>query len=214
MTHSFADIAFTPAVQSLQERYGSRSQYARMQAKAGPAELGAYESEFLTAADSFYLATVSETGWPYVQHRGGPRGFLKVLSSRQIAFADFRGNLQFVSAGNAAGNDRASIIVMDYARRRRLKLLGHLRFVAVAEADPVLVRQIELPGYRARVERVALIDVAAFDWNCPQHITQRCTLDQVEEAAKPLRDRIAALEEELRAARTAVPTLRSAVADW
>ena len=206
MTHSFADIAFTPAVQSLQERYGSRSQYARMQAKAGPAELGAYESEFLTAADSFYLATVSETGWPYVQHRGGPRGFLKVLSSRQIAFADFRGNLQFVSAGNAAGNDRASIIVMDYARRRRLKLLGHLRFVAVAEADPVLVRQIELPGYRARVERVALIDVAAFDWNCPQHITQRFTLDQVEEAAKPLRDRIAALEEELRDARTAVPT--------
>ena len=206
MTHRFADIAFTPAVQSLQERYGSRSQYARMQAKAGPAELGAYESEFLAAADSFYLATVSETGWPYVQHRGGPRGFLKVLSSRQIAFADFRGNLQFVSAGNAAGNDRASIIVMDYARRRRLKLLGHLRFVAVAEADPVLVRQIELPGYRARVERVALIDVAAFDWNCPQHITQRFTLDQVEEAAKPLRDRIAALEEELRAARTAVPT--------
>lgn len=206
MRHLFADIAFTPAVQAMQEHHGSRSQYARRQAQEGNAGLGPHESDFLAAADSFYLATVSETGWPYVQHRGGPRGFIKVLSPRQIAFADFRGNQQFVSAGNAAGNDRASLIVMDYVNRRRLKLLGHLRFVAVGQADPGLVRQVELPGYRARVDRVALIDVVAFDWNCPQHITQRFTLDEVEEAATPLRDRIAALEEELRAARAAVPT--------
>jgi uncharacterized protein len=207
VSRGFAEIAFTPAVQALQEVHGSRAQYARMQAGAEPdAGLGPHESEFLLAADSFYLATVSETGWPYVQHRGGPRGFLKVLSPRQIGFADFRGNQQFVSAGNVATDDRVSIIVMDYAHRLRLKLLGHLRFVAVADADPALVRQLELPGYRARVGRVALLDLAAFDWNCPQHITQRFTLDQVEAAARPLRERIAELEEELRAARAAVPT--------
>jgi len=141
-----------------------------------------------------------------VQHRGGPRGFIKVLSPTRIGFADFRGNQQFVSAGNAAKDDRVSLLVMDYVQQRRLKLLGHLRFVAVADADPALVRQVDLPGYRAGVDRVALIDVAAFDWNCPQHITQRFTLDQVEAAARPLRERIAELEEELRAARSAVPT--------
>jgi predicted pyridoxine 5'-phosphate oxidase superfamily flavin-nucleotide-binding protein len=207
MSRGFADIAFTPAVQALQQRHGSRLQYARMQARVEPeAGLGPRESEFLAAADSFYLATVSETGWPYVQHRGGPRGFLKVLSPQQIAFADFRGNQQFVSAGNVVTDDRASIIVMDYVHRQRLKLLGHLRFIAVADAAPALVRQVELPSYRARVDRVALIDVEAFDWNCPQHITQRFTLDQVEEAARPLRERIAELEEELRSARIAVAT--------
>jgi uncharacterized protein len=207
VSRGFAEIAFTPAVQALQEFHGSRAQYARMQARAEPdAGLGSHESEFIAAADSFYLATVSETGWPYVQHRGGPRGFLKVLSPTRIGFADFRGNQQFVSAGNVTTDDRVSIIVMDYAHRLRLKLLGYLRFVAVADADPALLRQVELPGYRARVDRVALIDVAAFDWNCPQHITQRFTLDQVEAAARPLRERIAELEEELRAARVAVPT--------
>jgi len=207
VSRGFAEIAFTPAVQALQEVHGSRAQYARMQARAEPdAGLGPQESEFIAAADSFYLATVSETGWPYVQHRGGPRGFIRVLSPTRIGFADFRGNQQFVSAGNAATDDRVSLIVMDYVQRRRLKLLGHLRFVAVADADPALVRQVELPGYRARVDRVALIDVAVFDWNCPQHITQRFTLDQVEAAARPLRERIAELEEELRAARSAVPT--------
>jgi predicted pyridoxine 5'-phosphate oxidase superfamily flavin-nucleotide-binding protein len=145
--------------------------------------LGEREAEFLAQADTFYLATVSETGWPYVQHRGGPKGFLRVLSPTRLAYADFRGNLQYVSAGNAARNDRASILVMDYAQRQRLKLLGHLRFIDIAEADPALARQVELPGYRARVERVALFELAAFDWNCPQHITQRFTLDEIRQAA-------------------------------
>jgi hypothetical protein len=204
MSHRFADIAFTPAVQQLQERYGSRTQYARMQAHAGPNDaLGAREAEFLAQTDSFYLATVSETGWPYVQHRGGPRGFLKMLSATQIGFADFRGNVQYVSAGNVARNERVSIIVMDYANRRRLKLLGSLRFIEPAAADPALVRQIELPGYQARMERVALVDIAAFDWNCPQHITQRFTLEQVEAAARPLHEHVAELEAQLSAARAA-----------
>jgi predicted pyridoxine 5'-phosphate oxidase superfamily flavin-nucleotide-binding protein len=200
MSHRFAEIAFTPGVQQMQERYGSRAQYARMQASGGPNDaLGPREAEFLRQADSFYLATVGETGWPYVQHRGGPAGFVKVLSPSQIGFADFRGNVQYVSAGNTLHDDRVAIIVMDYMHRQRLKVLGHLRFVAVADADPGLVRQVELPDYRARVERVALIDVAAFDWNCPQHITQRYTLAQVEAATQPLRDRIAVLEARLAA---------------
>jgi len=171
---NFADIAFTPTVQGLQQRDGSRAQYARMQARdTADAALGEDEVEFLGRADSFYLATVSETGWPYVQHRGGPRGFLRVLSPTRIAFADFRGNRQHVSEGNVARNDRAAIIVMDYENRQRLKLLGHLRFVDIAEAEPALARAVRLPGYAAKVERVALIDVAGFDWNCPSHITPR-----------------------------------------
>lgn len=205
MSHRFADLAFTPAVQALQERAGSRAQYARMQAQGGPNDtLGPREAEFLAAADSFYMATVSETGWPYVQHRGGPVGFVRVLSPTRIGFADFRGNVQYVSAGNAATNDRVAIIVMDYVHKQRLKLLGRLRFVDVADADPEFVRRVELPEYRARMERVALIDVEAYDWNCPQHITQRFSLAQVEAASAPLRARIAELEEALQRARAPV----------
>jgi predicted pyridoxine 5'-phosphate oxidase superfamily flavin-nucleotide-binding protein len=202
MPHRFAEITFTPVVKTLQERYGSRAQYARMQAHGGPAPvLGPRESEFLAGADSFYLATVGETGWPYVQHRGGPAGFLKVRSETELAFADFRGNLQYVSAGNVEHDDRASLFVMDYVNRERLKLLGHLRFVDVQEADPALVAAVTLPGYRAKVERVATFDVAAFDWNCPQHITQRFTLAQVEAATQRLRERITTLEAQNQALR-------------
>jgi predicted pyridoxine 5'-phosphate oxidase superfamily flavin-nucleotide-binding protein len=193
---TFAEIAFTPAVQALQEAHGSRAAYARMQARSGEG-LGEREVDFLSRADSFFLATVSETGWPYVQHRGGPRGFVKVVSPARIAFADFGGNRQFVSAGNASRDDRASIIVMDYPNRARLKLLGRLRFEPFADADPELVFAVELPDYRARMERVAVIDVEAYDWNCPQHITQRFTLEEVEAASKPLHERIRQLETEV-----------------
>ncbi|HSA89133.1 MAG TPA: pyridoxamine 5'-phosphate oxidase family protein [Burkholderiales bacterium] len=173
---TFAEVAFTPAVQDRQAAWGSRAAYARMQAGSpGPEGLGEPETEFLSSADSFYMATVSETGWPYVQHRGGPPGFVKVLSPTRIAFADFRGNRQYVSAGNASRNGRVALILVDYARRRRLKLLGHLRFEDIGAAEPGLAALVELPGYRARVEHVALIDVEAFDWNCPQHITERFT---------------------------------------
>ncbi|HEY5307274.1 MAG TPA: pyridoxamine 5'-phosphate oxidase family protein [Casimicrobiaceae bacterium] len=202
MSHPFAEITFTPAVKALQEKYGSRAQYARMQARGGLAPmLGPRESEFLAGADSFYLATVGETGWPYVQHRGGPAGFLKVRSEAQLAFADFRGNLQYVSAGNVAHDDRASLFVMDYVNRERLKFLGHLRFVDVQDADPGLVAAVTLPGYRAKVERVATFDVAAFEWNCPQHITPRFTLAQVDATTRRLRERITELEGEIQALR-------------
>jgi hypothetical protein len=199
---TFAELAFTQSVQALQERHGSRAAYARMESAAeSGAGLGPREARHLADADSFYLATVSETGWPYVQHRGGPRGFVRVISPTRIAFADFGGNRQFVSVGNAARDDRASLIVMDYPNRRRLKLLGRLRFWTVDEAPRELALAVELPGYRARIERIAVIDVEAFDWNCPQHITQRFTLADLEAASKPLRDRIAQLEAEIAALR-------------
>ena len=159
---TFAEVAFTPAVRAAQAHYGSRLAGNGV----APEGLGEDEIEFLRAADSFYLATVSETGWPYIQHRGGPRGFLEVVSATRISFPDFRGNRQYVSVGNVARDDRASIIVVDYVNRRRLKLLGRLRF-----HDPDGV--VELPGYPARVERIAVFDVEARDWNCPQHITPR-----------------------------------------
>jgi uncharacterized protein len=204
---SFAELAFTPTVQAFQERYGSRAAYAGRRSEIGSGEgLGPSEAEHIAGADSFYMATVSETGWPYVQHRGGPRGFLKVVSTTRLAFADFRGNRQFVSVGNVSRDDRVSLIVMDYPKRRRLKLLGRLRFSALEEADPKLALAVELPGYRVRIERVAVIDVEAFDWNCPQHITQRFTPADIEAASKPLHERIAQLETEVAVRRQAVPT--------
>jgi predicted pyridoxine 5'-phosphate oxidase superfamily flavin-nucleotide-binding protein len=176
MSRHFAQIAFTPAVAALQARDGSRAQYARMTAEADPdPALGPRERAFLANADSFYLATVSEAGWPYVQHRGGPRGFLRVIGPTRLAYADFRGNRQHVTAGNASGNDRVALILVDYARRQRLKVMGHLASVDADAAEPALAQAVAVPGYPARVERIATIDVVAFDWNCPQHITPRFT---------------------------------------
>lgn len=176
MTHRFADLTFTDSVKAIQDQYGSRSHNDRLQENAGPNDqLGPGEAEFVAQRDSFYLATVSETGWPYVQHRGGPVGFLKVLGPNKIAYADFRGNAQMITVGNASKDDRCSLILMDYPNRRRLKILGHLRVESARDIAPELVAQVELPGYRALVERVVVIDVDAFDWNCPQHITRRYT---------------------------------------
>ncbi len=198
MTHRFAEIAFTDAVKAAQARDGSRAQYQRMTERGGPnAELAEREAAFIAARDSFYLATVGATGWPYVQHRGGPPGFLKVIDPRTLAFADFGGNRQFVSVGNAATNDRVALFLMDYAHQTRLKLLGRMRMFDLGDAPPEAVFEVELPDYPARIERVAVIDVAAFDWNCPQHITPRFTESEVRAAAQPLHDRIAALEAEL-----------------
>ncbi len=202
MTHRFAEIAFTDAVKAAQARDGSRAQYQRMTERGGPnAELAEREAAFIAARDSFYLATVGATGWPYVQHRGGPPGFLKVIDPRTLAFADFGGNRQFVSVGNAATNDRVALFLMDYAHQTRLKLLGRMRLFDLGDAPPEIVFEVELPDYPARIERVAVIEVAAFDWNCPQHITPRFTASEVRAAAQPLHDRIAALEAELALAR-------------
>jgi uncharacterized protein len=197
MGHRFAEIAFTDAVKALQSQYGMRVAPGRQADRASaPDRLGPREAEFIAARDSFYMATVSETGWPYLQHRGGPPGFLRVLDASTLGFADFRGNRQYVSTGNLSVDDRVALILLDYAAKRRLKLLGHARIVDVAE-DAGLVERLHPPGYVARAERAVLIAIEAFDWNCPQHITVRYSEAEMEEHTVALRTRIAELEAEV-----------------
>jgi len=176
MSHQFAEIMFTDGVKSAQEQYGSRARMERFAGIVGPNnELTEREADFIALRDTFYMATVNEDGWPYVQHRGGPPGFLRVLGPKQLAYADFRGNTQLLSVGNVSSNDRVSLILMDYPNRRRLKILGHMR-VENAQAVPAGdLAAIEVPEYTALVERVVYIDIVAFDWNCPQHISRRYT---------------------------------------
>ncbi len=175
MARKFAEIAFTPSVQAAQSRYGSRASAERLEGPDGGGDrLGDLEVDFIEARDGFYQATVSETGWPYVQFRGGPAGFLKVLDEGTIAYADFRGNVQYISAGNLAASDRVALILMDYANRRRLKIWARARLVHRDE-DPELLARLEDRGYRAKVERAVVLSVEAVDWNCPQHITPRYT---------------------------------------
>lgn len=188
MARAFAEIAFTPGVREVQERMGSADGYAKFLAPeaAGGDRLGEAEAAFIAARDGFYQATVSETGWPYVQFRGGPKGFLRVLDERTIAYADFRGNRQYVSVGNLTADDRVALILVDYPNRRRLKLFGHARLVGT-DADPALVHALHEPAYRARAERAVVITVAGFDWNCPQHIPERFTLEELGAELTPLR---------------------------
>ena len=197
MGNRFAEIAFTPAVQAQQVAYGSRDSYRRFSGgEPSNDRLGPKEIEFIEARDGFYLASVGETGWPYVQFRGGAPGFLRVLDEQTLAWADFRGNRQYVSVGNLGGSDRVSIFLMDYANRRRLKIFGHAEIRALG-ADDGLAARLEMPGYKAVVERAVLVQIAGFDWNCPQHITPRFTLAEIERATRPLRDRVAELEAKL-----------------
>jgi predicted pyridoxine 5'-phosphate oxidase superfamily flavin-nucleotide-binding protein len=200
MGRHYARIAFTPRVQEEQAQIGSRASYARVEAEGrDDSTLTDAEADFLAERDGVYLASVSETGWPYVQHRGGPRGFLHVLDARTIGFADLGGNRQHVSVGNIAGDDRVSLFAMDYANRRRLKILGRAR-VVTKEDDPALVARLAPEGLGDRAERAVLIAVEGFEWNCPQHITPRWTAEEL----RPLLERLQAAEAEvahLRAAR-------------
>lgn len=176
MTHRFADVTFTDSVKAAQDHYGSREHNDRLQSNWGPNdELTDREIEFIQRRDTFYLATVNEADWPYVQHRGGPIGFLKVLSPTELTYADFRGNRQLISVGNVTKNDRCSLILMDYPKRRRLKILGHMRVEDSRSSKITAIKQAGLPDYMANIERVVSIDVIAFDWNCPQYITPRYT---------------------------------------
>lgn len=196
MSHRFAEIAFTPNVKKAQEINGSRRSYARLeQGEVHHDVLGPDEASFIAERDSFYMATVSETGWPYIQHRGGPPGFIRVLDNKTIGFADFRGNRQYVSVGNLETDDRVSMILMDYPNRARLKILGRARLVELDEQDTL--NRLSLPDYRAVVERGFVITIEAFDWNCPQHITPRFTPAEIETAVAPLRQRVADLEKML-----------------
>lgn len=195
----FGTLMFTPAVQAKQTAQGSRETYARMTERPAPKGLGADEVAFLTSRSSFYMATVTETGWPYVQHRGGPVGFLKVLDPQTIGFADYRGNRQYVSAGNLASDDRVSLFAMDYPRKARLKLLGHAT-MQEAEAAPALAEKLATPD-AGKVERVVTIKIAAFDWNCPQFISPRFDTDELTALVGPeisrLETKVAELEADL-----------------
>lgn len=186
MTDTYGQIAFTDAVKSVQEVQGSRNAYARVGARPErKRRLGPEETEFIHARDSFFLASVSETGWPYVQYRGGPEGFLHVIDDHTLGFADFCGNRQYITTGNITGNDRVALLLIDFANRRRLKIFGRMHSVPQAE-DPALADALSDRDYDvlhdATVERAFLIAVEAFDWNCPQHIRPRFTEEEIRAA--------------------------------
>ena len=196
MSQSFARIAFTPLVKAEQLRHGSRSQYERVETAGSPgSSLTSHERLFIAEHDSFYLATVSETGWPYIQHRGGDAGFLHVLDDDTIAFADYRGNRQYITLGNLRHDNRVALFLMDYPSRTRLKILGRATVYEGQDAKTYL-EQLTTPDDRKLTERVITIRVEGFDWNCQQHITPRYTEDQVVQLMAPVRKRLADLEEE------------------
>ncbi|WP_144372421.1 2Fe-2S iron-sulfur cluster-binding protein [Vogesella urethralis] len=197
MPRAFATLTFTPHVKAAQTRYHSRD--ANHGFELGPdsgATLGPAEAEFIAARDSCYQATSGSNGWPYVQHRGGPVGFLQVLDAHTLAYADFRGNRQYLSVGNLGGNPRMALILMDYPNRRRLKLWCEARVVDAAD-DPALMAQLENPAYRARIERAIVLQVNAFDWNCPQHITPRFSAAEHHAELAPLQTELARLRQQL-----------------
>lgn len=196
--HTYSsDVAFTPTVKTIQARKGSRETYARQEARGGwRIEIDEYLAAFLGEANSFYLATATADGQPYIQHRGGPKGFIKILDKNTIAFADYAGNRQYITQGNLSENPRAYIFVMDYAHRRRVKLWGEAR---VVEDDPALIEALMPKGYRARPEQAMVFRIAAWDTNCPQHIPQKFDASDVAAALAARDERIAELEAELAA---------------
>ncbi len=196
MPDSFGSLVFTPAVKALQERYGSRRQYARLEESgSSPGRLGPQESEFLSERDTFYMASLGATGWPYVQHRGGPKGFLKVIDDRTIAFADFRGNRQYINTGNLMTDNRVALIMVDYPRQLRLKILGRAEIFEGEQAKEWTKKVVD-PAYKAVVERVFVIRVEAFDWNCQQHIVPRFTEEEIREVLAPAEKRMQELEQD------------------
>jgi uncharacterized protein len=194
MARAFSEIAYTPTVRAMQERQGSAQSYAKFLRPEAPRNdrLGPAEAAFIAERDGFFQASVSETGWPYVQFRGGPKGFLRVIDDKTIGYADFRGNRQYISVGNLQRDDRVSLILMDYPNQRRLKIFGRVRLVE-AEEDAALVASLHPADYDARPERAVLITVEAYDWNCQQHIPQRFTIEELEAHLAPLRAEIARL---------------------
>lgn len=197
MGRRFQELAFTPLVKQRQQEHGSRSQYERL-AERSPLgnALGSFEQAFIGLRDSFYMASVSETGWPYVQHRGGPKGFVRVIDPSLIGFADLRGNKQYISLGNLEHDNRVALFFMDYPNQTRLKILGRVEIHEHDAQAPALIESFRPADKAGVIERVILIHVEAFDWNCPQHITPRYTLEELEDVLAPVRERLAKLEEE------------------
>ncbi|ULJ77372.1 pyridoxamine 5'-phosphate oxidase family protein [Rhizobium sp. C104] len=194
MPYHFLEVAITPNVRLAQTEMGADQIWLGDHHRESDSFTDS-ERAFIAARDSFYIASVSETDWPYVQHRGGPQGFLKIVDNKTLAFADYRGNRQYISTGNFAANDRACLFLVDYPRRARLKIYVHVEKLAL-DAYPALTDLVLDAGYRAKAERIFRLRLEAFDWNCPQHITPRYTEHEVEKAATPLRERLAQLEAE------------------
>lgn len=209
MARNYVHTLFTDGARALQTADGSRESYARMErgADGNPDQIGDKEASFIAARDSFYMASVTSEGWPYVQHRGGPAGFLKLLEGNRLGFADYQGNRQHVSTSNLAADPRVSLFLMDYPGRRRLKILGEARIATAADA-PDLLAQLMPTGYRAQAERAYLIDVIGFDWNCPQHITARYTEAELAAALQPMARELTELRAELAQLR-AIPSIIS-----
>lgn len=196
MTDNFTELAFTDSVKAQQEKYGTRSAYARMeQGGAFRNRLTWQEKKHIAERDGFYLSSVGDNGWPYIQFRGGPKGFLKVTGDNTLAFADFRGNGQYISSGNFKDNKKTMLFLMDYPNKRRLKIWAEAEVLDAAD-HPELAQQLTPPDYEATVERIIVFKVEAFDWNCPQHITLRYTQEEIEDSMKSLHSRIAQLETE------------------
>jgi predicted pyridoxine 5'-phosphate oxidase superfamily flavin-nucleotide-binding protein len=209
MPGSFGSLVFTPVVKALQERHGSREQYERFEkGKHASGRLGPQERAYLADRDSFYMASLGSGGWPYVQHRGGPRGFLKVIDEATIAFADFRGNKQYISTGNLMTDDRVALILVDYPRQLRLKILGHAEILEGDKAKDWIDRVGE-PAYKAVVERVFVIRIEAFDWNCQQHIIPRFTQEEIQDALAPVEKQVGELQVENASLRQEISRLRS-----
>ncbi len=204
MSHKFFDLTFTESVKRAQERYGSRKSYSRFE--GGNPDfygVGDVEKDFIEARDGFYMASVNNEGQPYIQFRGGPAGFLKVLDDKTLGFADFRGNMQYISVGNLNENKKAALFLMDYPNQTRLKILATAEVVD-AGSDPELIAKLTVPDYKARIERAVILHVEAYDWNCPQHITQRYTMDEVRQITAPLSEHIEKLEREIEQLKSAV----------
>lgn len=197
MAKNYLEIAFTESVKAQQRIYGSRGQYERMEVIQRGTELTFAEADFIAERDSFYLATVGENGQPYVQFRGGERGFLKVIDSKTLGYADFRGNLQYISVGNLSKDNRAALILMDYPNRQRLKIFAQIEVFEAKDAQE-LIAKLENPDYKAKVERAMILKVEAFDWNCPQHITPRFTIEEIQAMNQPLYEHIEKLEAEIK----------------
>ena len=202
MGRRFAEIAFTPLVKEQQKQHGSRHLYERIEKSNMQKSndlgdrLGPSEQEFIQQRDGFYMASVSETGWPYIQFRGGPKGFLRVLDPQTLGFADLRGNTQYISVANLHHDDRVALFLMDYPHQSRLKILGRAKIHEGNAEALKLIESLRMPGEKSRAERALIIHVEAFDWNCPQHITPRFTQEELATALEPMQRRLKDLEAE------------------
>jgi uncharacterized protein len=198
MAKNFAEIAFTDSVKLLQKKHGSRENYERVERTKVVNGLSDIEAEFIKNRDSFYLATIGAKNFPYIQHRGGPKGFLKILDSKRLGFIDFTGNRQYISVGNVSDNNNVALIMVDYAVQSRLKILAKAEIIGLTD-NKELFEKLNLPEYKFRPERLMVFHIEAFDWNCPQHITPRYSLEEINDLFVPQREHIAKLESEIKA---------------